>query len=139
MHSVLFKAPSTQKLFFGEKVLCVSADRPHGSGIFAARKCTFLKQQKNTLCVSVLKKCKRCRIAPHQLGDVRVVLHLFFYLYSFCSFKYSPLVNVITNCTLKSISAQSKRFNNCFLLLYSMRPGLMRSTFLWRTSTTQWP
>jgi hypothetical protein len=43
---------------------------------------------------------------PHQLGDVRVALNYiwiqFFYLYSFYSFKYSPLINVITNCTIKN-------------------------------------
>ena len=45
------------------------------------------------------------------------------------------------------ISARSKRFNNCFLLLYYvciqlagvMHAGLMLSTFLWRTSATKWP
>ena len=55
----------------------------------------------------------------------------------------------ITNCTLKSISAQSKRFNNCFPLLDHMfkysAHGLDACWFdvlafsLWRTSSTQWP
>ena len=60
------------------------------------------------------------------------------FLYYFCSFKYSPLVNLITNCTLKIISTQSKRLNNYYLLLDLnvfiqhagwMHAGLMRSTF----------
>ena len=61
-----------------------------------------------------------------------------FNLYYFCSFKYRPLVNwIITNCALKSISAQSKRLNNCFLLLDCMfvsratqRPWLCATVFL---------
>ena len=61
-----------------------------------------------------------------------------FFLYYFCSFKYSPLVNLITNCTLKSISTQSKRLNNYYLRLDLnlfiqrsgwMRAGLMRSSY----------
>ena len=31
------------------------------------------------------------------------------FLYSFCGFENSPLINLITNCTLKSISAQFKK------------------------------
>ena len=56
-------------------------------------------------------------IAPHKLGSVALIS---FDLYYFCSFEYSLLVHLITNCTLKSISAQSKRFTNCFLLLDCM-------------------
>ena len=81
----------------------------------------------------------RVRICVDAWSDVRVALKVTgFFLYYFCSFKYSPLVNLITNCTLKSISTQSKRLNNYYLLLDLnvfiqragwMRAGLMRSDF----------
>ena len=81
----------------------------------------------------------RVRIRVDAWSDVRVALKVTgFFLYYFCSFKYSPLVNLITNCTLKSISTQSKRLNNYYLLLDLnvfiqragwMRAGLMRSTY----------
>ena len=82
---------------------------------------------------------------PHQLQTLGVAM--IFFLYYFCCFKYSPLVNWITNCTLKSIPAQSERFN-CFLHVYIqrtcmhglLRAALMHSTFfLWTTSATQCP
>ena len=81
--------------------------------------------------------------APNQLGKLELRWSFF------CSSKYSPLENVTTNCTLKSISAQSKKVYQLLspprLYVYIQLAWPWCSQiwcaplFLWQTSATQWP
>ena len=59
--------------------------------------------------------------STHQVGKVRFPSNLFLFdLYCFCSFKYSPLVNRITNCTFKYILLNLQGSTNAvdFIILY---------------------
>ena len=70
---------------------------------------------------------------PHQAGYVRLGLICFvwFYLYYFCSFKYSPLVNLVINRTLKSIFCSIYKVKQLLppprLYVWVQRAGLMRT------------
>ena len=107
-------------------------------------KCTFMKpgsrwkKRKTAQCVFMLGLC-----------GCRLICFVWFELYYFCSFKYSPLVFITTNCTLKSIFCSiykvyqlhsPPRLYACIERVDLMRIfRLVFFFFWWRASATQWP
>ena len=145
-------SPSTDGGSVNEaSVLCNGADRQDGSGVFGVRRRTFLKpgprvdKLKRDLCVFVLgfvwmPETQTMMSSPPLVelrsscfgrvaGRVALNTFIFFDLYYLCSFKYSPLVHLITSCTVKSISAQFKRFIFYLLLDWMFVLGLSSDNF----------
>ena len=111
-----------ERIFWWNRISLV-ADRPYGASESGARNRTFLKP-----CPRVVSNLSgpmrfrvRIRVDAWNTNDdvispptswatteLRWFFSFIFYLYYFCSFNYSPLINLITNSTLKSISAQFK-------------------------------
>ena len=91
---------------------------------------------KNTLLWNQGRGSKR-EIRPYAFSWIRVDAR-----YAndyFSSFKYSPLVNLMVNCTLKSIFCSIYKFTNCFLLLDCIFVRMLHLVFFflwWRTSAT---